>query len=47
MPQISQKYEMKPLYKGVFRVFHQAMFRVEITVKGQSRIVLTKIKLHD
>ncbi len=27
--------------------FHQAMFRVEITVKGQSRIVLTKIKLHD
>ena len=44
MPQISQKYEMKPLYKGVF---HQAMFRVEITVKGQSWIVLTKIKLHD
>lgn len=44
MPQISQKYEMKPLYEGIF---HQAMFRVEITVKGQSRIVLTKIKLHD
>ena len=25
----------------------KVMFRVEITVKGQSRIVLTKIRLHD
>ena len=32
---------------SVARGVLEIMFRAEITVKGQSRIVLTKIKLHD
>lgn len=33
--------------RGLWLGQRQAMFRVETTVKGSSRIVLTKIKLHD